>query len=146
MENISHFKFFVPIEFTVLTPFYQRKISVILTMAYNEKLADRLRITLESKRGVKEKKMFGGLSFMLKDKMFVGIVKDELMVRMIPDRYEEALEKRGARPMDFTGKIMKGFVFVDSTGFKSEKQLNEWIGMGLEFVNKSKKSTVRKKK
>ena len=132
-------------EFKIFTPFYQRKNSLILVMAYDERLADRMRIALEAVRGVKEKKMFGGISFMLKDKMFVGIVKDELMVRMNIDRYEEALDRRGARPMDFTGKIMKGFVFVDSSGFKSDKQLNYWIDMGLEFVKTSAKKPAKKK-
>ena len=115
-------------------------------MAYDEKLADRIRLTLETIRGIKEKKMFGGLSFMLKDKMFVGIVKDELMVRMNADRYEDALHRRGARPMDFTGKVMKGFVFVDSNGFKTPGQLNDWIDLGLDYVKTASTKKPTKKK
>jgi hypothetical protein len=64
---------------------------------------------------------------------------------MSADYYEEALSRRGARPMDFTGKIMKGFVFVDPNGFKSEKQLHEWVDMGLEFVKTAPKKPTRKR-
>ena len=92
-------------------------------MAYDEKLADRIRESLNDTKGVVEKHMFGGIAFMKKDKMFVGIVKDELMVRLLLEREEEALEKPHVRPMDFTGRPMKGFVYVSADGLKSRKQL-----------------------
>lgn len=79
-------------------------------MAYDEKLAERIRESLADKRGVIEKKMFGGVAFMLKDKMFVGIIKDDLMVRVLLEREAEALEKPHARPMDFAKRPMKGFI------------------------------------
>jgi len=73
-------------------------------MAYDEGLAERIRALLEDERGVTEKKMFGGVAFLLDGKMFVGIVKHDLMVRVGPDRYQESLRRRHARPMDFTSR------------------------------------------
>ena len=117
-------------------------------MAYDEKLADRIRDSLFDKKGIVEKKMFGGIAFMLKDKMFIGIVKDELMVRVLLEREEEALSKQHARPMDFTGKPMRGFVFVSTDGIKSKKSLDVWIDLGIEYALKSppKKKKMKKKK
>lgn len=117
-------------------------------MAYDENLAHRIRESLIDKKGVIEKKMFGGVAFMMKDKMFVGIVKDELMVRVLLEREEDALSRPHARPMDFTGKPMKGFVYVASNGIKSKKSLDTWIEMGIEYVLKSpskKKKKIQKK-
>lgn len=114
-------------------------------MAYNEKLADRTReiISLTHKK-VEEKKMFGGLCFMVNDKMCVGVEKERLMVRLDPARYEEVIEKEGCKPMDFTGKIMKGFVFVDEEVLKTKKQLEYWVKLALEY-NKIAKSSKKKK-
>jgi hypothetical protein len=78
-------------------------------MAYDEKLAQRVRQALSGQDGIVEKKMFGGLAFMLHGNMSVGVEKDRLMVRVGPDRYDEALARPHARPMDFTGRPMKGF-------------------------------------
>jgi TfoX/Sxy family transcriptional regulator of competence genes len=113
-------------------------------MAYNEKLADRVReiIALTHKK-VEEKKMFGGLCFMVNDKMCVGVETERLMVRLDPAKYEEAMEKDGAKPMNFTGKIMKGYVFVDIDVLKSKKELNYWVGLALEY-NKIAKSSKKK--
>ena len=81
-------------------------------MAYNEKLADRTReIISQTHKNIEEKKMFGGLCFMVNDKMCIGVEKERLMVRLNPGLYDEVIEKEGCTPMDFTGKIMKGFVF-----------------------------------
>ena len=93
-------------------------------MAYDEHLANRTRELLFGKRNVKEKKMMGGLTFMVNDKMCVGILNDDLMARIDPDVYESALEKTGCRIMNFTGRPMKGFVFVGPEGTKSKKTLN----------------------
>jgi TfoX/Sxy family transcriptional regulator of competence genes len=83
-------------------------------MAYNEKLADRVReIIAETHKDVEEKRMFGGLCFMVNNKMCVGVEQKRLMIRLDPSRYEEVLEKEGVKPMDFTGKVMKGYIFVD---------------------------------
>jgi TfoX/Sxy family transcriptional regulator of competence genes len=109
-------------------------------MAYNEHLANRTRELLYSKKNVIEKKMMGGLTFMLNDKMCVGIVNDDLMVRINPKVYESALEKTGCREMDFTGRPMKGFVFVAPEGTKSKKDLEYWINLALDFNKKAKSS------
>lgn len=104
-------------------------------MAYNERLAERIRENLLDLKKLEEKKMMGGLCFMLKGKMCCGIVKDDLMVRVIEPRYEEALSHPHGRAMDFTGRPLKGFVFVAPDGFKKQKDLTYWLNMGVEFVN-----------
>lgn len=81
-----------------------------------------------------EKKMFGGLSFMVKGNMCCGVVGDELMARVGPDGYEAALKRPHARPMDFTGKPLKGFVYVAPEGFADRADLEGWIGLALNFV------------
>lgn len=103
-------------------------------MAYNEKLAERIRKVLENKDGVTEKKMFGGLSFLLNRHMCAGVLDDNLVVRVGPEKNEEALKLPNARPMDFTGKPMKGFVYVAYDGYKTEKSLKKWVDMGLDFA------------
>lgn len=113
-------------------------------MAYDEKLADRVREQLSGQRKLEEKRMMGGLTFMVNAKMCVGILNDDLMVRLAPEVYDEALERPGCRAMDFTGRPMKGFVFVDPEGAKGAKQLNYWIGLALDF-NKKAKASKRKK-
>jgi TfoX/Sxy family transcriptional regulator of competence genes len=115
-------------------------------MAYNEQLANRVRERLSEFPQVKvvEKKMMGGLTFMVNNKMCVGIVKEDLMLRIDPDEYESALEMRGCREMDFTGRPMKGFVFVGPEGLKSKKEFTYWIELALTF-NKKAKSSKRKK-
>lgn len=103
-------------------------------MAYDENLADRIRKQLHNKHVLfQEKKMMGGLSFMINDKMCVGIVKNDLMARVGKDNYEAALKKPGSRPMDFTGKPMKGYVFVEPAGIDMESELEYWIDLSLEF-------------
>ena len=110
-------------------------------MAYNEKLADRTReiITLTHKI-TEEKKMFGGLCFMVNDKMCVGVEKERLMVRLNPDLTEEVMEKEGCRPMDFTGRIMKGYVFVDIEALNTKKKLEYWIQLALVYNSIAKAS------
>jgi TfoX/Sxy family transcriptional regulator of competence genes len=88
-------------------------------MAYDEKLAERIRQALASLDKVEEKRMIGGLTFMVNEKMCIGIIKDELMCRINPDIYESALKKDGCRPMDFTGRPMKGYVLIAEAGMKS---------------------------
>ena len=102
-------------------------------MAYDEKLADRVREVLKRRRGVTERKMFGGLSFLVNGNMCCGIVGDDLMVRVGPDAYETALKKKGARPMDFTGRAMKGMVYVDRSGHGRATGLKSWVEQGLAF-------------
>ncbi|HRW75862.1 MAG: TfoX/Sxy family protein [Lewinellaceae bacterium] len=114
-------------------------------MAYSEYFADRIRQTLD-RRSVpfEEKKMMGGLCFLVDDKMCVGIVKDELMVRLHPDEDEENLKLPGARPMDFTGRPMKGYLLIDNEGTETDRQLETWIDKALAF-NPLAKSSKKKK-
>ena len=114
-------------------------------MAYSEKLAGRVRDLLNG-QSVEEKKMMGGLTFMVNNKMCVGVLKDELMCRIDPEVYDEALKRKGAREMDFTNRPMKGFVFVDPDGTNSAKDLNYWVNLSLEYNKFVKPSKSRKKK
>jgi TfoX/Sxy family transcriptional regulator of competence genes len=103
-------------------------------MAYDEGLAQRLRDALERRRGITERRMFGGIAFMARGYMFVGVAGDALMARVGPERYEEALARPHARVMDFTGKPMKGYVFVDPPGVDDDQDLEEWVERCLGFV------------
>ena len=102
-------------------------------MAFNEKLSDRIREALVNQQQVEEKHMFGGVCYMINGKMCIGVVGDELMCRINPDKEEEALQKRGCRPMDFTGRPMKGYVYVAEEGMKNKKDLEYWIDLCLQF-------------
>lgn len=113
-------------------------------MPYNEHLANRVREQLISVRKVEEKKMMGGLTFMVNRKMCVGILNDDLMARIDPKVYEVALAQRGCREMDFTGRPMKGFVFVDPEGTRTKKDLEYWVNLALDFNKRAKSSKKRK--
>ena len=102
-------------------------------MAYNEQLADRVRIFLAEESDVEEKKMFGGMAFMVNGKMCVGVVKDDLMARINPEQQDAALERNGCREMEFTGKPMKGYVFVDPFGTEKDQDLKYWVQLALDF-------------
>jgi len=116
-------------------------------MAYDEQLANRVReLIAETHRNIEEKKMFGGLCFMVNDKMCVGVEKERLMLRIDPEKYDEVIEKDGCRPMDFTGKPMKGFVFVDKDVLRTQKQLQYWINLALEYNKMAKPSKKKKSK
>jgi TfoX/Sxy family transcriptional regulator of competence genes len=112
-------------------------------MAYSEQLAERIRNTLQRVSRVEEKKMMGGLTFMVNGKMCVGISKDDLMARLDPAVYETALKKKGCREMNFTGKPMKGFVFVGPEGTGNQKDLSYWIDLALDFNKRAKASRER---
>ena len=114
------------------------------SMAYNEKLAKRVREIIAATHNITaEKKMFGGLCFMVNDKMCVGVESERLMVRLDPGVYEEVMEKDGCQPMDFTGKIMKGYVFVDAVAVNTKKHLDYWLQLALAF-NAIAKSSKKK--
>ena len=118
-------------------------------MAYNEKLADRTReIISQTHKNIEEKKMFGGLCFMVNDKMCIGVEKERLMVRLNPELYDEVIEKEGCTPMDFTGKIMKGYVFVSVDALTTKKKLEYWVKLALEYnkIAKASKKTGGKGK
>src|SRR6185503_18977142 len=110
-------------------------------MAYNEKLADMTReiISLTHKK-VEEKRMFGGLCFMVNDKMCVGVETGRLMVRFNPELTDEVMEKEGCTPMDFTNKVMKGFAFVDIAVLNTNKKLEYWINIALDYNKIAKAS------
>ena len=108
-------------------------------MAYSDHLADRLRARMSKLPGVEEKRMMGGLVFMVGEKMCLGVDIDKstgldrLMVRVGKLPYESLLQRAGSRPMDFTGRVMRGFLFVDPSGFDADEDLDFWISKALEF-------------
>ena len=103
-------------------------------MAYCEERADRIRRALQDIEGISERKMFGGLSFMLRGNMCCGIAKGDLVVRVGPDGYEEALEQPHARVMDFTGRPLRGMVYVAPAGYETDEALVEWTSRAVEFA------------
>lgn len=114
-------------------------------MAYNEKLAARTRdIISKTHKITEEKKMFGGLCFMVNNKMCVGVEQERMMVRLDPALYDEVMEMEGCRPMDFTGKPMKGYVFVDATALTTQKKLTYWISLALDYNAVAKASKKKK--
>jgi hypothetical protein len=102
-------------------------------MSYDEKLAARIRRAVHKQRGVTEKKMFGGLAFLLNGKMFCGLNGDDLMVRVGPENGAAALKRAHVRPMDFTGRPMKGYVYVSPLGLRGAA-LARWVKAGTDFV------------
>ncbi len=103
-------------------------------MAYDERLARRVRALLAGKKGLTERKMFGGLAFLLAGNMCCGVIGRELMVRVGPDAYDRALALPGARPMDFTGRPMRGMVYVSAKTTKDDKALAAWVARGVGFA------------
>ena len=116
-------------------------------MAYDERLADRVRQSLRQRSVAFEvKQMMGGLCFMVDGKMCVGVEKDRLMARIDPDVYDEALARRGCTPMDFTGRPMRGFVFVSGDGLRSPREFEHWMSLALDFNPRAVASRTRKTK
>ncbi len=114
-------------------------------MAYDKLLEQRVRLFFDAKRIKHEaKRMMGGLCFMVKGKMCVGVEKNRLMARIGPEAYEDALTRKGCHPMDFTGRPMRGFVFVELEGLRSEKNLVFWLKLALAYNPTAKKSARRK--
>lgn len=113
-------------------------------MAYNEILANRIRECLAEITEADEKEMMGGLVFMVKEKMCVGVVKNEMMCRIDPDIYDELLEKEGCRNMDFTKRPMKCYVFVDETGMRDKAEMKYWIDLAVDFNERAKSSKKKK--
>lgn len=116
-------------------------------MAYDEYLAERISKVLSSKgSSFEEKKMFGGMCYMVDDKMCVGVVENKLMARIDPNDFESFLSDQGARPMDFTNRPMKGFIYVEPDGIDMDSDLEKWVERCLEFNPKAQKSKKRSKK
>ena len=113
-------------------------------MAYDDALAEKIREALEGQSGWTERKMFGGLAFMLHGNMCCGIVDQQLMVRVGPDAYERTLALPHVRPMNFTGRPMRGFIYVDPPGTRTVAALRKWIALGAEAPTPSKTRTGRK--
>ena len=115
-------------------------------MAYDEFLADRIKAMLDQKKvTTSEKRMFGGIAFMVDEKMCIGINKERLMARIDPEYYAEAITMKGCKPMDFSGRPMTGFVFVEAEGIEMEEELEFWVDKCLEYNPKAKSSKKKKK-
>ncbi len=104
-------------------------------MAFDEGLAERVRNLLQDRVNVVEKKMFGGLCFMVSGHMAVGIVNDKLMARVGPNQYEESLTKPHTIKMDFTGRPMKGMIYVLPEGLQKDPDLKFWLETCLSFIS-----------
>lgn len=104
-------------------------------MAYDEGLLERLRDVMADIHGVTEKKMFGGICVLVNGNMCCGIVNDILMARVGPDQYFQCLELPHAREMDFTGRPLKGMIYVDPAGIAEDKDLKGWVDRCMNFMN-----------
>ena len=103
-------------------------------MPYDQELAERVREAFRGRRGVEEKRMFGGLAFMFRGHMCCGVVGGDLMVRVGPKEYENALREPNARPMDFTGRPLTGFVYVSPQGHARRPSLQKWVQRSVRFA------------
>jgi TfoX/Sxy family transcriptional regulator of competence genes len=103
-------------------------------MAHNEELAERIRVRLKRQQGVVEKKMFGGVGFLVHGNMACGVNKQDLILRLSEDDFEKALKQPHVRVFDMTGRPMKGWVIVSSESYKSDKALLSWIEKGFAFA------------
>ena len=104
-------------------------------MAYSEELADRVREVLAPNPDLAERKMFGGIGFMVAGNMCCGVMDDDLIVRLDPEEAERALGEQHTRPFEFTGRPMKGFLFVSAEGVASEEALAGWVEAALAFAS-----------
>ena len=105
-------------------------------MAYDRGLAQRVREVLADRPGISERAMFGGLAFLVDGKMFVGIRNASLMARVGPERHQDALAMPSVRVMDFTGRPMRGYVYIDPPAFAADQDLRAWVVWCVEFVAK----------
>lgn len=103
-------------------------------MAYDESLAQRIREQFDGLPGITEKKMFGGIAFLLNGNMTTGVIGNDLIVRVGADHYESALQQPHARPFDFSGRPMKGWVMITPDGFEADMDLKIWVKQGLDYV------------
>jgi TfoX/Sxy family transcriptional regulator of competence genes len=113
-------------------------------MPFNEKIANKVREALVDVKNLTEKKMFGGIAFMVNDKMCIGVDKDAIMLRCEPNATEELLSKKRARPFDLTGKPMKGWLLIDEVGTKNKKDFDFWIKIAIEANKKASAIKVKK--
>jgi TfoX/Sxy family transcriptional regulator of competence genes len=115
-------------------------------MTYDEKLAARARGVIPPSGDIVEKKMFGGLAFLLDGKMFIGITNQDLMVRVGPDAYEAALARPHVRPMDFTGRPLTGYIYVGATGSRTAAAVSGWVQQAMRFVRTLPAKAKRKRR
>jgi TfoX/Sxy family transcriptional regulator of competence genes len=115
-------------------------------MPFDENLGARVRSALSDRTDVVEKRMFGGLAFMVNGRMCCGIVKDDLMLRVGPQRLEELLKKPHARVMDFTGRPSNNMIYVSPAGLRTESALRTWIGKSLEWLSEDQAAKAPKPK
>lgn len=119
----------------------------IRPMAYDLGLAERMRIALSRRRAkFEERKMFGGLCFMVNERMCCGIVKTDMVLKLTPEMAEEALKKPHTRPMDFTGKPMRSMIYVDAVGSDKDERLEDWIDLALGVDAQPGKSSKKARK
>jgi len=115
-------------------------------MAYNEKLAVKVRTALAHLSKVEEKKMFRGITFMVDGKMCVSVSNDEIMCRIDPELHDAVVKKKGSRPVIMGGREYKGYVYVNEDGVKTKRDFDYWIGLALEFNKRAKASKKKIKK
>ncbi|UVT18236.1 MAG: TfoX/Sxy family protein (plasmid) [Nitrospira sp.] len=104
-------------------------------MAFDQDLAMRVRRLLEKQDGISERKMFGGLAFLLKGKMFCGVLGHDLVARLGAEQAQSALKRSYVRPMDFTGRPMKGYVYVVPDGLKTDRALQTFLRHAIRFTS-----------
>lgn len=109
-------------------------------MAFNETIADRIRVYIGTHPRIKEKKMMGGLTFLLDGKMTIGVHTNKIFVRVLPEKEAQLLQKEHVEEMKFTGKVMKEFVSVAEAGFNTQEELAEWIELGIEHAESKLKT------
>ncbi len=103
-------------------------------MVYDAELAERIRRILASLKGLDEKKMFGGIAFLLNGNMCCGVVKDNLIIRVGRENYEKALAEPHTRQMDFTGRPLRGFIYVSPSGYLTDQDLTKWVTQAIAFT------------
>jgi TfoX/Sxy family transcriptional regulator of competence genes len=115
-------------------------------VAFNEELAGRVRAALADQTDVEEKKMFGGLSFMVAGQMCCGVLKNELIVRIEPAEFDELVAQPQVRPFDFTGRPTQGMVYVDNSGLADPEVLRTWVQRGTDYVAAHPAAAKRRKR
>lgn len=103
-------------------------------MAYDEKVASRVRTAMVRRRGVREQKMFGGIAFMVNDHMCCGVLDDNLVLRLGNEAVLKALNHDHTRPMDFTGKVLKSMIYIEPKGFAKDADLRKWLDQAVKFA------------
>ena len=118
---------------------------MIRAVAYNEELVSRVRAALAARTDVEEKKMFGGLSFMVAGQMCCGVLKDDMVVRIEPADYEALVAQPGVRPFDFSGRPMQGMLYVANRALADDRVLTEWVQRGTRYIETHPAAPKKKK-